>query len=237
MELRAYGRILRRRIWIPAALLIVTAAVSLLTAKPAPPRYTASLRFVVGVKPERVPDQFNYDGYYAGIASEFIADDLSVIVSSQAFAEDVNRHLAEMGSAVQIPPQLLSGITFGDKQHRILQVTITWDNPAQLQDIGEAITRAVEEDSPKYLAQLGSYDGLITVIDRPLSPAPVPPSLTQRLDLPVRLILALLAGVGLVFLLHYLDTSVQTAAELEAVGLPVLAQIPRRKGSKNRDRD
>jgi len=229
MELRTYWQIIWRRAWIPALLLVAVGAVSLFTHKTPPTVYNASMRFVVGVEPEQSPDQFNYDGYYAGISSEFVADDLSVVVGSQAFAEDVNRHLAEMGSAVQIPPASLSGMTFADKQHRILQVNITWGNPQELQAIGQAIATTIEQDGPKYLAQLGTLGGVVRVIDRPLTPTPIPPSLTQRLDMPVRLIFALIAGIGLVFLLHYLDTSIKSAADAESLGLSVLAEIPRHK--------
>jgi capsular polysaccharide biosynthesis protein len=229
MELRQYWRIIRRRIWIPSLLLIVVAAVSLLTTKTPPPTYTASMKFIIGVEPERLLDQFNYDGYYAGISSEFIADDLSAVIGSQAFIEDINRHLAEMGSGVQLSPGAVSGLTFGDRQHRVLQVTLSWPDPAELQAIGEAVVQAIEADSPKYIAQFNSYDSQVIVLDRPLIPVPIPVSLTQRLDLPIRLILALVAGVGLIFLLDYLDTSVRAGGELEQMGIPVLAEVPKQK--------
>ncbi|OQY32461.1 MAG: hypothetical protein B6243_07400 [Anaerolineaceae bacterium 4572_5.2] len=227
MELRQYWRIIKQRIWIPLVLALVVAGISVFTAKTPAPSYTASLRFVVSVEPERVEGQFNYDGYYAGISSEFIADDLSEIVRSQAFTEDVNRHLNQTGSALQIAPGALSGITFADKHHRILQINITWPNPNELQELGEAIAQAVEEDSAKYLKQFSAFGSVITIIDRPLGAAQIPPSLTQKLDLPLRLILALLAGIGLTFLLHYLDTSVRSAKELEELGIVVLAEIPK----------
>ena len=70
-------------------------------------------------------------------------------------------------------------------------------------------------------------DALVTVIDGPTAPFAAGQSLTQKLDLPVRLILALVAGVGLVFLLHYLDTSVRDATELEDLQVSVLAEIPK----------
>ena len=229
MELRQYGRIIRRRIWIPILLLIVVAAVSLITAKPPPPTYTASMKFIIGVEPERMPDEFNYDGYYAGISSEFIADDLSAVIGSQAFIEDINRHLADMGSTVQLSPGAVSGLTFGDRQHRVLQVTLSWPDPNELQAIGQAVVQAIEEDSPKYIAQFNTYDSQVIVLDRPVTPVPVPPSLTQRLDLPIRLILALVAGVALIFLLDYLDTSVRVGSELEQMDIPVLAEVPRQK--------
>jgi len=47
-------------------------------------------------------------------------------------------------------------------------------------------------------------------------------------DLPIRLFLALLAGVALTFLLDYLDDTVRDQAELEAMGITVLGEIPRR---------
>ncbi len=229
MELRQYGQILWKRIWIPIALVVLVAAMSLATVKRVPPMYTTSLRFVVGVTPENIPDQFTYDGYYAGVSSEFIADDLSVIVSSQAFAEDVNRHLADIAPGFQISPGMLAGQTFADKQHRILQISMTWGDPNQLRKIGEAVVLALQEDSPKYLAQMGALGGQVVVIDRPLTVTPIPTPLSRKLDLPIRLLLALAAGVALIFLLHYLDTSVQSAAELENMGVSVLAKIPRHK--------
>lgn len=229
MELRQYWQILWKRIWMPLALVVLVAGVSLATRQSVPPMYSTSLRFVVGVTPENTPSQFNYDGYYAGISSEFIADDLSVVVTSQAFAEDVNGHLAEINPDLSIAPGQLSGQTFADKQHRILQISFAWGDPNQLQDIGQAVVQALQQDSPKYLAQMGALGGKIVVIDRPLSVTPIPEPLSRKLDLPVRMVLALAAGVALEFLLHYLDTSVHTVDELEALGVPVLAKIPRHK--------
>ncbi len=46
----------------------------------------------------------------------------------------------------------------------------------------------------------------------------------------LRVVLGLFAGVGLAFLLEYLDDSLRTAGEVEAAtGLAVLAEIPARR--------
>jgi len=79
-----------------------------------------------------------------------------------------------------------------------------------------------------YFARLGQLQPQITVFDGP-SVSPLPPSLSQRLELPVRLLLGLLAGVALCFLLHYLDDSIHSRAELEQLGLEVLAEVPGRR--------
>lgn len=227
MELKQYWQIIWKRAWIPALLLVVVAIASLLTNQTPPPTYSTSMRFTVGVKPQELPNQFTYDSYYAWLSSEYLADDMTAIVSSQAFAADVNRRLVEMGSSIQIPPGSISGVTVAEKQHRILRLNLSWGNAAELAEIAQAVVRVMQEDSPKYLTQLGTPGALINVIDEPSPPAANPPSLTQRLNLPVRLLLALAAGLALVFLLDYLDDSVRSRSELEGLGIPVLAEVPR----------
>jgi capsular polysaccharide biosynthesis protein len=228
MELKLYWHIIWKRAWIPALLLVVVAGASLLTRQPSPPAYSTTMRFTVGVRPQEVVDQYNYDSYYAWLASEYLADDMTAIVSSQAFAGDVNDRLAETGSSVKIPSQIIGGVTVAEKQHRILRLNVSWPDAAELADIAEAIAVVMEEDSPKYLTQLGTSGALITLIDEPSPPAANPPSLTQRLVLPVRLLLALGAGLALTFLLDYLDDRVRGKAELEAMGIPVLAEVPKK---------
>ncbi len=225
MELKQYFFIIWKRIWIPTLLLVVVAIVSLATQRTPPPVYTAAMRFIVGVQPERLPNQFSYDGYYAGVSSEYIADDFSVVVGSELFAKDVNRHLMELGSAVQVSSGTIAGAVLTEKQHRILKLTITWGNPEQLTDIGKAIALTLEKDSPKYLSQLSTFGGVITMIDSPSSPWLVPPALTARLEIPVRLLLALAAGLALVFLLDYLDDSIQNKSDLELLGIIVLTEM------------
>jgi capsular polysaccharide biosynthesis protein len=229
VELRHYWQIIWKRAWVPALLLVVVAAASLLTNQPPPPTYSTTMRFTVGVRPQEVANQYTYDSYYAWLASEYLADDMSAIVSSGAFATDVNRRLAELGSAVQIPPGSIGGVTIAEKQHRILRLNVSWGNAAELADIARAIVTVMEEDSPKYLTQLGTPGALINIIDEPSPPAANPPSLTQRLNLPVRLLLALAAGLALTFLLDYLDDNVRGRTELEAMGLTVLAEVPKGK--------
>ncbi|MDX1524091.1 MAG: hypothetical protein R3264_20850, partial [Anaerolineae bacterium] len=196
MELKQYGHIIWKRAWIPALLLLVVAGVSWLTYDVPPPTYTTSMRFTVGVEPQEVEGQYSYDSYYAWLSSEYLIDNLTLLVSSQNFAADVNRHLMDMGSPVTIPP----GIIAADKQHRVLRLTVNWGDVAQLADIARAIMLAVETDSAKYFPQSDTAAILIEMIDQPSPPAPVSPSLTRRLDIPVRLLLALGAGLALTFL-------------------------------------
>jgi capsular polysaccharide biosynthesis protein len=71
----------------------------------------------------------------------------------------------------------------------------------------------------------------VTLIDGPTI-NPVGPSLRSRLEMPLRRLLGLLIGIGLVFLLEYLDTSIRSRQELEALGFTVIGEIPRRGRSR-----
>jgi capsular polysaccharide biosynthesis protein len=224
MELKQYVQIVWKRIWIPGLLVVIVAIASLLTTTSPPSTYTMTMRFNVGVKPQVVANEYVYDGYYAWIASEYMTDNLTGLVSSQNFARDVNRYLAETGSPVQVP----AGVISAENQHRILRLTISWGNATELNDIAAAVARTMEENSANYFPQSGLAEAFITPIDALGPHEASSSSLWQRLDLPVRLILALSAGVALTFLLDYLDDSVRGKAELEAMGIAVLAEVPKK---------
>lgn len=72
----------------------------------------------------------------------------------------------------------------------------------------------------------GTRESNVRIVDRALTPGgPASPNLKQ--DLSTGLLMGLLAGLGLVLLLEYLDRTVKTADQLERLlGLPALAVIP-----------
>ena len=220
MELRNYWLILRRRWWVPALLLVLVAVLTLLTYHPAPPLYQASIRFTIGVSADR-----NVQGVdpilTAYQASEYIRDDFVEILHSEMFAADVNANLKE--THLTIDKNSIAGSV--EKQHRIMSMTITWGDEKQAGVIASAAAKALETQNAKYFKQLGSEGASVTIIDGP-DVGLVPPSLRERLDIPIRLVLALAAGLLLALMIDYLDDTVRDAHELEAMGLVVLGEIP-----------
>jgi capsular polysaccharide biosynthesis protein len=182
------------------------------------------MRFTVGLVPEsRSGDYYAYDRYYTWMASEYFVDELTEIVGSEAFASAVSEELAKGG--FDFPAGALHGSMGADRKHRILTVRVTWGDQAQLEKIANATVKVLQEHSADFLGQLGTTDADIRLIDPPVV-LPAGRSLKEKLDLPIRLFLALLAGVALAFLLDYLDDTVRDRAEVEALGLAVLGEIP-----------
>lgn len=233
MELRHYWYIVRRRWWLPLGLVALVALFSLVGQRPweaQPTVFTATLRFNVGLRPEPpTADYYTYDRYYTWLGAEYLIDDLSEIVKGSAFAEAVTARLA--GSGLTLAPGAVQGSTQAGKLHRILTVTTSWGDPTDLAAITQAVSETIQFDLPRFYGDLltttpGGAPIEAVLIDGPHVGANAP-GLRERLDLPLRLILALLLGIGLVFLADYLDPHVRGRAELEAMGLPVIGEIPR----------
>jgi capsular polysaccharide biosynthesis protein len=230
MELRAYWEILRRRWWLPVLLALLVAAISAVQLRPwqaRPPSYSATMRLLVGVMPAtNAPDALYDPRYYAWLTSEYLVDDFTEVVRSGLFAQGVSTRLADQ--AMQVPAGVIQGSAATGQQHRIITLSFTWGDEAQLQAIAGAAAAEITENAATYFQALGTEAAGVTVLDGP-SISVAGPSLRDRLEWPLRVGLGLLVGIGLIFLLEYLDTSVRKRSEVEALGIPVIGEIPKHR--------
>ncbi|MBN1657134.1 MAG: hypothetical protein JXA93_01970 [Anaerolineae bacterium] len=220
MELKQYWSIIWRRWWLIALLVGLVLVVSLLTARTPAPTYQAHMRFAIGIEGAEPVNAASGEGRSdAWLASEYLADDLSEVLKGGDFA-------ARIAARTGFP--LPAGAIFATREHRIMTVTVTWPDEAQAQAIAEAVPAELAEAPYDYFPQLQGIKAEAVLIDGP-GIGTVGPSLTDRLDLPIRLLVALAAGVALAFLWDYLDDTVRTRRELEAMGVPILGEIPRKR--------
>ena len=217
MELKAYWHIIRRRWWLIAGLLLIVLLVSLITYNAPTPVYQATLRFAIGIEGQAPVDAVSGEGRSdAWLASEYLADDLSEVLKGGDF-------VARISDQVGFP--VPAGSIFASREHRIMTVTITSSDPEQVRTIAEAVAASLEDIGVDYFPQLAGVEASAVLIDGP-GIAEVGRSLRQKLDLPLRLFLALVAGVALAFLWDYLDDTIRDRDEAEALGVPVLGEIP-----------
>ena len=230
MELRQYWDILRRRWWLPVLLVALVGFFSVIQFEPwqhAPPSYSASMRMLVGVLPAAEADSTAYDPrYYAWLTSEYLVDDFTEVVHSDLFSQNVSERLSH--SDIMVPAGAIHGSAATGKQHRIITLSFTWPDEAELMEIAQASADELTENATEYFQQLGTEGAGITLLDAPVVTV-VRPSTRQRLELPLRLVLALFVGIGLVFFLDYVDASVRSQDDLEAIGFVVLGEIPKHR--------
>jgi capsular polysaccharide biosynthesis protein len=224
MLLRKYWHIIWQRGWLIILLLVLVLGSYAIMYRPPAPSFVAAMRFTVGIKPEPSSGlYYTYDRYYTWLTAEYLIDDLSEVVKSSAFAQDV-----ALLSGVAVAPGAIQGATSSGKLHRILSLSISWPNEAELRQIATGAVQVLQDQNNRYLGQLSTENAVINLIDPPtITQTGV--SLRQRLDLPLRILLALIAGIILVFFIDYLDDTIRGKDDITCLGVTVLAEIPRTK--------
>lgn len=225
MELRQYWRIVWRRWWLIAALVGLVLIVSLVTYQEPELVYQATMRFAIGIEGEEPVYAVSGEGRSdAWLASEYLADDLSEVLKGGDFAARIGQRVG-----FDVP----AGRIFASREHRIMTVTITWPDRDQVQTIAEAVGAVVQDGGAGYFPQLAGVQAQAVLIDGP-GIGQLGRSLKDKLDLPIRLFVALVAGVALAFLWDYLDDTVRDRSDLEAMGIRVLGEIPQDRSQKPR---
>jgi capsular polysaccharide biosynthesis protein len=222
MELIQYWRIVRSRWWLLGGLLLIVGVVSVATHDWSPTlMFSATFRFNVGLEPVPPEDTvYEYNPLDVWQTSEYFMDDLASAVRGGDYARRVARRL---GDEVN-----LAGAFSSATEHRDLTVTAVWGDSDQLARIVNEAVHVLQEEGGELVGALGRARPTLRLIDPP-AVVPVGQSLKDKLDTPMRLGLALMAGVAGAFLMDYLDTSVRDSGEIEALGIQVLAQIPRHR--------
>jgi hypothetical protein len=148
-------------------------------------------------------------------------DDLASAVRGAEYARRVAARLSEPGVN-------LAGSLGAATEFRVLTVSARGPDPERLAEVAQAAALVLKEEAGELVGPLGEGRPVLRLIDPPVV-VPVGRGLRAKLDVPIRLGLALIAGVAGAFLIEALDRSVRGPDELEAMGISVLAQIPRRR--------
>lgn len=225
MDVRLFWKVVVRRWGVIVIPIAIVAAYTLVTYRQPGIAYQVVMRFAAGTRPQGA--SVDYDRYYPWLTSEYIANGLADIAKTGVFAEAVARRLTQSGYEVS-PPAIQAAIAT-DNAQSIMVIYLTWPDQETAVAIAEAISQELTANAATYFPQLEGVEPAVRRLDTP-TPAAVPPSLRAQLLGPgVRLALAAAIGVMLAFLWHYLDPAVYESEEIEAIGVKVLAEIPKHK--------
>jgi len=231
LELREYWSIIRRRWWLPVAITLVALIASTAVGIRGATAFKTDMRIAISTIPTPDPNAtLYYDPiYYSNLDSEYLADDMSEFMTSRAFADEVVRELAVGGKQSEVDPITIVNATRTKKTHRFIDVTITTSTLDQGELIGGSISRILNDPAHLaiYLKALAAYNTQMTVVTPPVTHrANTVAGLIGEIGL--RTVIGLLVGIGLAFVIDYVDPSVRTREEAETLlQTPVLGQIPR----------
>lgn len=225
MELRHYWTVFKRRwllVVIPATIVL---AAGLLTYQAPPPAYNVGVRFLVGQTPAAAAELEDEERLANWQASEYVVNGLTDWVSGNLFAEAVSAELARAG--YDIPGGAIGGGLAADNTRSMMQISLTYGDPEALAAMIEAVIAVLQSENVNALPQLGGETAVVVPLDQPVI-VPISAGIRSQLDLPLRLLVALAAGVGLALLVEYLDPTLRSREEVESIGLPLLGEIPKK---------
>ncbi|MBI2862787.1 MAG: hypothetical protein HYX89_08195 [Chloroflexi bacterium] len=222
MELRTYWAIFWRRWWLAAGVVVLVFAVSLFALPGQVISYSSQVRVAVQpqlpiTSPEYSPA---FHEYYAYAASEYLVDDLAEMVKTSAFSADVQQRVRE---AIGRTPQ---GTFDSKKAHRLLTLTVTSLNAEDARVLAQEAGRVLTTPGNPYLAVFSQQNPSVTLVDQVDSGVSTD-RVRSAFNVAMRLVLALFVGVGLAFLLDYLDDTLRDAREVEErMNLRVIGELP-----------
>jgi capsular polysaccharide biosynthesis protein len=236
VELREYWNIVRRRWWLPVAITLVALIASTAVGLRGAAAYKTDMRVAISTIPTPDPNSVLYYDpiYYSNLDSEYLADDMTELLTSRAFADEVKRELATGRTPTEVDPITVLNATRAKKTHRFIDITLTTSTFEEGDLIAGSISRILADPAHLaiYLKALTAYNTQMTIVTPPITHrANTPIGLISEIAL--RTVIGLLVGIGAAFLIDYVDPSVRSRQEAEAVlDMPVLGEIPRtRRGA------
>jgi capsular polysaccharide biosynthesis protein len=231
MELRRYWATVWRYRVVVLALPFLVGLVASVLFLTQPPSYTARMKAQIVLVPPQATataDFFRYDTYYTYLATEYTVDDLADVLNGNAFAAAVAATLRGPDFNLNVTDEEVRGTFEASRSHRVLEVKVTTGDSARSLAIARAAMQTLQADPLKYFSKgdlAPKQNAAIIPVDRPLEARG--DRVSRALNVVIQTALAGCAGLGLAFLLAYLNDRIRDADEArEALGLPVLGAIP-----------
>jgi len=220
IDLRQYWDVLRKRwmivVLLPLIAALTSGAISFFVIKPV---YQASTTLIVGKKASE-------SGQAAAqmldnsvlLANQQLAKTYATIAQSRTVEQNVIKNLnlsltvAGLDSMVSINPV---------KTTEILEIQVNNTNP----ELAASIANTMAQEFSKAVIEIKKVDS-VSIVDTAVTPDnPVKPN--KKLNILIAFVVGLMAAVGIVFLLEYLDNTLKTSSDVEKLlGIPVLGVIP-----------
>jgi capsular polysaccharide biosynthesis protein len=224
MLITDYARILLRRWWLVLLPVAAIVALTLAQNRTQPVAYQVTMSFAIGLPPEPLrPDAYNYDRHYNWLASEYVTQGFSLIIGKGAFADNVARRLAARNVKLSGP---VAGAIRSEYRSSVLVVYVTASSAEEAANIAQATVDELNENYEAYWPQLKGASASPARLMDPIAPVPIAPPLRDRFDLPVRILLGLIAGVLLALVAYTLDPAIRERRDIERMGLNVIGEIP-----------
>lgn len=233
MELIALWHFVKRRWWLMALPAVVAFVLTLPVLKNVvkpPVTYVVQIRLTAAAPPSAetaaMDKPYEDTVYVPLLASEYVVANMPHWITSDSFAGEVSRLLSQQN--ITISASDLRPAFQADSIRSILTLFVSWDNADEIRAIAAAAVQVLQTRNQTYFPQFAAEPVRVVALDDVRVNQAAPP-ITARLNPLIRIALGLAAGVGLGVLVEYVDTAVRSREDIEDLGLPVLAVVPRER--------
>jgi capsular polysaccharide biosynthesis protein len=143
----------------------------------------------------------------------------SVIIKSPAILEKVIDEL-ELDQSVE---QLSEKITINSQQNsQVFSLTVQDSNPSQAVEIANTVSETFQKE----IKDIMNVDNVSVLAKAEIKENPTPVKPNPVLNVAIALVVGLMAGVGLAFLLEYMDNTIKDEDDIERLlEIPILGSI------------
>jgi capsular polysaccharide biosynthesis protein len=218
ISLKEIAATLRKRLMLIALLAAIAVAVSgIISYFILTPIYQASTQILVNQKSSEQPV---LDPNQVRTNVEMI-NTYSVIIKSPIIIDEV---IEELNLSLTTD-QLTEKITVNSEQNaQVFNLTVEDEDPAQAVKIANGISETFGSE----VTEIMNIDNVKVLSPAVLKENPSPVKPKPLLNMAIALVVGLMAGVGLAFLLEYLDNTIKTEEDIQNIlQMPVLGVIPK----------
>ena len=217
ISLKELFQVLKKRLGMIIALSLVAAVLSgVFTVFVMTPQYAVSTQLLVS---QRDTDPANTI-QSADIRTNLeLINTYNVIIKSNRILENVSEELDLNLSAAALSDKI--SVT-NENQSQVVTVRVTDTDPLRAERIANTTVSVFQEE----IYELMNVDNVnvLNLAEVGVNPQPVSPNLTMNIA--IAFVLGAMVGVGIAFLLEYLDTTIKTEEDIENIlGLPVIGTI------------
>lgn len=180
------------------------------------PTYESSSQFIVNQGEQDKDAQYNAEDIRTNVE---IINTYNVIIKSNAILEDVGASLNDIYSADQLRDKIQVS---SEENSQVVTVTATDVKPDLAVDIANTTVEIFQDKIPDIM----NVDNVSVLTEAVMKDEPSPVAPNPMLNIAIAVVLGAMVGVGIAFLLEYLDNTITSEEDIEKkLDLPILGVI------------
>src|SRR5690625_1407187 len=217
ISLKEIFEVIKKRFWLISAFVcgaaVIAAAISYFVLTPT---YEANSQFIVNQGEQDQSAQYSINDVRMNVE---LINTYNVIITSPVILEEVVETLNLPYSSGSLKDKIQVSSA---ENSQVVTVTVTDESPVTAAEISNTTVEVFQDKLP----DLMNVDNVKILSEAKLSENPSPVAPKPMLNIAIALVLGGMIGVGLAFLLEYLDTTITTEEDVEKyLELPVLGVI------------